>query len=60
MYFIVHGNVAVYHMKDPNNILGFMTKGDFFGEYSYLAKGTRRTASLCAGKTIAGRDEPLV
>ncbi|GMI04558.1 hypothetical protein TrLO_g110 [Triparma laevis f. longispina] len=48
MYFIVHGNVAVYHMKQPEDILHMMTKGDFFGEIAYLARGARRTASLCA------------
>jgi len=48
MYFIVHGNVAVYHMKHPDTIIRMISEGDFFGEISFLAKGSRRTASLCA------------
>jgi len=48
MYFIVHGNVAVYHMHNPDLILQIIETGDFFGEISYLARGSRRTASLCA------------
>mmetsp|Transcript_20916 Transcript_20916/g.43653 ORF Transcript_20916/g.43653 Transcript_20916/m.43653 type:complete len:1063 (+) Transcript_20916:197-3385(+) len=48
MYFIVHGNVAAYHMRNPGTILHLMTKGDFFGEIAYLARGARRTASICA------------
>jgi CRP-like cAMP-binding protein len=48
MYFIVYGNVAAYHMREPNKILHLMSKGDFFGEIAYLARGARRTASICA------------
>ena len=48
MYFIVHGSVAVYHMKRPESILHVMGKGDCFGEYAFIARGSRRTASVCA------------
>jgi len=53
MHFIVSGKVAAYHMREPNTILQYMYKGDFFGEVRRSEERSDELTATILTKRIA-------